>query len=178
MRASHEEARELLETLDRVEQLRLAYDVELLRRAAPWIEQARDAVKGQLSARELERVRRGLEQSLIDIAGSRADALVAEHEPRIDELVRRFGTLTGQPSRIAALIVDPRSPDVPLELCTRVWPLSVDLASSIARDLREAAPGTSEWLLSPGEPDEHRVVAFTLGRIMRTTRRVPSYADT
>lgn len=177
IRASHEEAAALLDVLDRVEQLRLAYDVELLRAAAPWIERARDVVTRPISAKELRRVRAGLEDALVEIAGKRADALVADHEAKIDRWVRDLGALCGEPAQLVAVIVDPRSPDVPLVLCTRQWPVTVEHANTIARDLIESAPGTAEWLSSPCEPHLHRVIAFTFGRIMRTTRLLPSYAD-
>lgn len=177
IRASHEEAAALLDTLDRVEQLRLAYDVELLSAAAPWIERAREAVTRGVPSRELKRLRTGLEDALIDVAGRRADELVARHEPTIDNLVRQLGPLSGDASKLVALIVDPRSPDVPLVLCARPWPLAIEPAESLARDLESDAPGTAEWLTKPCEPHLHRVIAFTLGRIMRTTRALPSYAD-
>jgi hypothetical protein len=177
IRASHEEAAALLDVLDRVDQLRLAYDVELLHAAAPWIERARDVVTRNVSSKELKRIRAGLEDALVEIAGGRADTLVADHAEKIDRWMRELGALSGDPSQLVAVIIDPRSPDVPLPLCARHWPVTIEHARTIARDLADTAPGTAEWLAQPCEPHLHRVIAFTLGRIMRTTRRLPSYAD-
>lgn len=167
----------MLEALDRVEQLSLAYDLVVLERVGPWLERARDAATRGASARELEKVRRGLETAVTEAAARRADTLTLTHNEKIDELVADAAWLGVTPVEIAVVIVDPRSPDVPEKLCTRAWPVSVERATSLAADLVEFAPDTAEWLSRPGEPDEHRVVAVTLGRVMRTTRKTKSFAD-
>jgi hypothetical protein len=177
LRASHQEAAALLETLERVEQLRLAYDVEALEDLLPWLERARDVSTRPAAARELARVRKGLEEAISEAAAVRADQLTMQHAPRIDSMMHRSQLLSPRASEVVAVIVDPRSPDIPSVLCARLWPVSVELARTLADDLRDEAPATADWLLLPTEPDEHRVIAYTLGRVMRTTRKIPSYAD-
>ncbi len=178
LRASHREAAALLETLERVEQLRLAYDAELLSRLVPWIERARDVAARHASARELEEVREGIETAVSDAAAIRADELAAQHEARLDALLSRSQLLSPDPRAVAAVIVDPRSPNIPAVLCTRLWPVSIALARSLAEELRDEAPDTADWLSTEVEhDDEHPVVVFTVGRIMRTTRKIPKYAD-
>jgi hypothetical protein len=177
LRASHQEAAALLDTLERVEQLRLAYDDALLDAVVPWVERARDVAARHGSARELEQVRKGIERAVCDAAAYRADELVERHAARLEGLVHRSQLLSANPSEVAAVIVDPCSPDVPAAFCARLWPVSIELAAQLSDDLRDEAPDTADWLSLPIPPDEHRVIVFTMGRIMRTTRKIPSYAD-
>lgn len=177
VRGTNEESRALFDALERADELGLTCDTGLLSAVAPWIERAREAIAGDASARELQRLRVGLERSLAELAAEQADALVAGFEAHLDELLDASRLLSPNASELVAVIVDGQSPDVPLELCARRWPVSVELARTLAEDLRETAPGTADWLLEKCDPAEHRVVVFTCGRIMRTTRRIPSYAD-
>lgn len=177
LRASHEEARALYGLLERIDQLLLSYDDSLMNTVAPWVERAREAITHKVPARELKTVRLGLEQAVAEVASERADAVIAGFEAHLDALLRRSGLLTIRPADLVAILIDPLSPDVPLELHAGTWPVTVETAQKLAEDLRETAPETADWLLGECAPDEHRVVAFTFGRIMRTTRRLPSYAD-
>lgn len=177
LRGSHQEAAALLEALRRVEQLRLAYDAETLESLVPWLERAREVSMRHAPARELATVRRGLEEALSEAAAIRADELTTMHGERLDRLMRRAQLVSPDPSEVVAVIVDPRSPDIPSAFCARLWPVSIELARSLSEDLSEEAPGTADWLLVGGAPEDHRVVVYTLGRIMRTTRKIPAYAD-
>lgn len=155
----------------------MAYDAEVLQGLVPWIERARDVASRYVAAGELEQVREGLENAVCDAAALRADALATADEERLDALLRGSQLLSPNGNAVVVVIVDPLSPDVPSALCARPWPISIELASTLAADLREEAPDTADWLTAPIEADEHRVIVFTLGRFMRTTRKIPSYAD-
>jgi len=175
--ARRDEAVALDELLERCEQLSDAYGPDVLGAVEPWIERAREAASASAPARELRRVRDGIEETLLSAACGRADALVAEYGARIDELVAHAGLLGTTPHDLAAVIVDAQSPDVPGELCARPWPVWIEHRAALARDLERAAPNTAEALLGPATERDHDVVVVTLGRVMRTTRRVRSFGS-
>jgi hypothetical protein len=170
--ARRDEAVALDELLERVEQLGNAYGPELLSEVEPWIERARQVATTNAPAREFRQVRDAIEETLFLAACARADDLMAEHGPRIDSLIAHAGLLGATPNELAAIIVDARSPDVPGELCSRTWPISIERRDTLARELENTAPNTAAALRSPASARDHDVVVVTLGRVMRTTRSV------
>ncbi len=172
LHARRDEAMALDELLERVEQLGDAYGHELLDAVEPWVERAREVASADGSARELRRVRDAIEEQLLSAACARADDLMEEHGRQIDGLVARSGMLGTMATDLAAVIIDPQSPDVPAELCARPWPVSIERREELARELEGAAPNTAEALREPPSTIEHDVVVVTLGRVLRTTRRV------
>jgi len=172
-----DEAVALDELLERIEELGDAYGPELLGAVEPWVERARTATSSNASEGELRRVRDGIEQTLLSAACAHADALLAEHAPRIDALMEHAALLGGSPDELAAVIIDARSPDVPGALCARPWPVSIEKRNVLARDLESAAPNTAAALRARHASNDQDVVVVTLGRVMRTTRTVRAYGE-
>lgn len=172
LHARRDEALALDELLERVEQLGDAYGPELLGQVEPWIERAREVALTDGPPGELRRVRDAIEETLFSAACARADELMNEHGERIDALFARAGLLGVAPNDLAAIVIDAQSPDVPGALCARPWPVSIERRDDLARDLAEPAPNTAAALRSPPPERDHDVVVVTLGRVMRTTRRV------
>jgi hypothetical protein len=172
-----DEAVALDEVLDRVEELGGGYGDELLATIAPWIDRAREAANSHATPAELRRMRLEIERALLAAAYREADGLMVEHGEEIDGLISRAGLVGHRAPELAAVVIDPRSPDVPTSLRGRAM-ISIELRSTLARELSECAPATGSALSIAPSDLEHDVVVWTFGRILRTRRHVPAYGTT